>query len=724
MAEDRDTSWVTAVVPRMALSVLAAFCLASGEWTAPLTAFAQQCAEDDECTVQYTCQDEVCKGTPKQDGTACRLEDPCGTFSCQNGQCVPNATSPPGTICLELEPPFQSWTCQEFPAPIYVICEPPPIDCDDGNACTVDFVVHPFEECSHIQIECNTDCSTAECNPQTGCVNRQPANEGGACDDGNVCNGTDHCQAGECVGGLISATPSLTPSTSTTGSPTATRSQTPTPSRTGTTGAAASPTATRTITPSPTTSTTPAGTPACGTDCTGDGKVTVDDVVRLVAGNCPAQPDPTQADLILAVSGVLDTCAEEEPTPTTTATQSATPSTTVSTTPSPSPVPATPTQSATGTATITASPSPSLTTTATPTRTASGTVSADPTITGTAAASPTVTDTPSTPIIPNVPERAAGTIEASNGVFLSISRIFGLVVGIGAGGGSGSSIASPQAPSAACEEGTLSAVPANLFDCLFANAAPVFEVTMTDCKVTGAGATLIGNGSLSITGSPGDDCLSIPQQSTLDVPSVTLEASASTGSTTLTVTDVTTQLTLLDPVQDCNYERFLLQQLQGTVGIVTRDAAQNEYSSAATFTNSDLEITVTQYNAACVPVVFTTTVNGGVEITAGNLTPFTGQFSPYVIADDASSGTDVINVSGVMNSVCLGGSAEFVTATPLLTTIGAPCPHGGAILVTLTGNTDRVTYTATGGVDIDEGNNGGEPDQHFNSCLELSPCSN
>lgn len=52
----------------------------------------------------------------------------------------------------------------------------PPLNCDDGNACTDD-----------------------ACDPAIGCVNTPGS--GRACDDGNACTTGDSCEAGVCVGG-------------------------------------------------------------------------------------------------------------------------------------------------------------------------------------------------------------------------------------------------------------------------------------------------------------------------------------------------------------------------------------------------------------------------------------------------------------------------------------------------------------------------------------------
>jgi hypothetical protein len=45
------------------------------------------------------------------------------------------------------------------------------------------------------------------------------------------------------------------------------------------------------------------------------------------------------------------------------------------------------------------------------------------------------------------------------------------------------------------------------------------------------------------------------------------------------------------------------------------------------------------------------------------------------------------------------------------------------VLVTANGVTDRITYTGTGGVQIDRGNNGGAPDESYGTCVGLHACA-
>jgi hypothetical protein len=48
------------------------------------------------------------------------------------------------------------------------------------------------------------------------------------------------------------------------------------------------------------------------------------------------------------------------------------------------------------------------------------------------------------------------------------------------------------------------------------------------------------------------------------------------------------------------------------------------------------------------------------------------------------------------------------------------CPSAGVLLMSARGVTDRASFTASGGVNLDFGNNGGT-DQSFTSCNDLAP---
>jgi hypothetical protein len=81
-------------------------------------------------------------------------------------------------------------------------CVHDPIDCDDGDVCTED-TCDPASGCAHQDVDCshlNDACHVGECNAGSGACEALPANEGGSCDDENVCTENDICTGGVCGG--------------------------------------------------------------------------------------------------------------------------------------------------------------------------------------------------------------------------------------------------------------------------------------------------------------------------------------------------------------------------------------------------------------------------------------------------------------------------------------------------------------------------------------------
>jgi len=76
-----------------------------------------------------------------------------------------------------------------------------PLNCQDGDICTND-VCDPNAGCVFSAVDCNDDnaCTLDACFPQIGCQNAVVDN-GSACTDSNVCNGTELCQDGICEPG-------------------------------------------------------------------------------------------------------------------------------------------------------------------------------------------------------------------------------------------------------------------------------------------------------------------------------------------------------------------------------------------------------------------------------------------------------------------------------------------------------------------------------------------
>jgi len=139
------------------------------------TGIAAACTTDAECSDGNGCNGiETCVASVCQPGTPLNCQDvnPCSVDSCDPtlGVCrhvaLPDGSSCGGTICTGLA------VCMGG------LCKPGTgLDCNDGIVCTAD-----------------------TCDPVTGCQHT-PIPNGGACSDGDPCNGTETCQAGVCTPG-------------------------------------------------------------------------------------------------------------------------------------------------------------------------------------------------------------------------------------------------------------------------------------------------------------------------------------------------------------------------------------------------------------------------------------------------------------------------------------------------------------------------------------------
>ena len=135
-----------------------------------------------QCSVDVTVSAPGCAG-PKPG-------DPCHAETCVAGACVPGVLNGPcddGDPCTDNDTCVggvcqgQPKICPATPCTTAGVCVAghcvggTPVNCDDGNPCTVD-----------------------TCDPVRGCV--QTPRNSGLCDDGDACTTGDHCVAGQCVG--------------------------------------------------------------------------------------------------------------------------------------------------------------------------------------------------------------------------------------------------------------------------------------------------------------------------------------------------------------------------------------------------------------------------------------------------------------------------------------------------------------------------------------------
>jgi hypothetical protein len=177
----------------------------------PLT--GTECGDGNVCTLADHCEEGVCVGTP----ISCDDNDPCTKDLCDpTGGCdYQFATAPcddgnpctAGDICVEGE-------CQGTELSCDCLMD---ADCDtleDGNACNGTLVCntaklpHVCEVEEGTVVECeaysgeNDDCLANTCDTATGECELLPANEGTACDHGNLCIVGESCLAGLCQGGV------------------------------------------------------------------------------------------------------------------------------------------------------------------------------------------------------------------------------------------------------------------------------------------------------------------------------------------------------------------------------------------------------------------------------------------------------------------------------------------------------------------------------------------
>ncbi len=178
---------------------------------------AAPCDDGNTCTTGDKCSKGLCKGV----GTICNDNNPCTDDSCgPDGGClfVPNSMPcEDGNACTTGDQ-CVGGACSGTGM----------IDCDDGEGCTKDWCL-PVGGCQHMALDVactdsnactqGDQCAAGKCvpgqpvqcddgNPCTldlcdviaGCAH---AAVGGACDDGNPCTLSDACMDGKCVAGAM-----------------------------------------------------------------------------------------------------------------------------------------------------------------------------------------------------------------------------------------------------------------------------------------------------------------------------------------------------------------------------------------------------------------------------------------------------------------------------------------------------------------------------------------
>ena len=143
----------------------------------------------------------VCEISPVNESVACDDGDLCTqNDACGSGSCLGVAVD-----CTGLGDVCNTASCN----PATGLCELAPANdgtpCNDNNACTL-LDICGNGSCSGSPINCSfldDVCLLGICDPSSGICQALPGDEGGTCDDGDLCTETDVCTSGVCVGAPI-----------------------------------------------------------------------------------------------------------------------------------------------------------------------------------------------------------------------------------------------------------------------------------------------------------------------------------------------------------------------------------------------------------------------------------------------------------------------------------------------------------------------------------------
>ncbi len=455
-------------------------------------------------------------------------------------------------------------------------------------------------------------------------------------------------------------------------------------------------------------------------DGNGDGRVSAADLIallRILAGGTPAggadanqDGSITATDLAATAANLFD-CADfttpvSNGTPTASATATRAPPVTSTHTASATPLVSS-TATATGAASPTATPSRSPTASATASLTAPATPSATATASFTGAATPTATTsrTPTATLgAPGPAEALAGSsVAVANGMGVIPAVITALVSGLQFGE---ALVYEPDVGGAAgaCPLGGTATR-----SCTTGAGSVTLNLALDDCRVATA------SGSVAIDPPPLRAAPEVTLQGTGFCPTAVLPPwMASVGleavfrdpqaATLLTATADLTGTINPQIGGSCRATGAALA-VTGTLRATFGDGI----SASLTFNNIGIGVSIAAFNAQCVPVNYTMTLNGPATIAveaagAGAATatlPFEVMFTNLVVKQDATSNPTKTEIDGGLSAGCAGGMATLDTVQPLEQLVGASCPGGGKLKISAGMTQSQVFYLPGGKVGID-----------------------
>ena len=192
------------------------------------------------------------------------------------------------------------------------------------------------------------------------------------------------------------------------------------------------------------------------------------------------------------------------------------------------------------------------------------------------------------------------------------------------------------------------------------------------------------------------------------------------GSVTTTMDLTITATPPLVALVTCGFNSYTFS-MDGSVATVGSGVDEQ-----VVFSNYRMDLAFSVFDAGCVPTEFSGELSGGVNF-VDNEDPtesFSMNVDSLMVTKTAVTGGDAFEIDGtvtIVDSACFSGSLLFDTTTPLFFPDGeAVCPVSGEIDIT-GAVTGTVTYTAGGGIDIDEGSDG-SVDQSFDDCEDAEAC--
>lgn len=161
------------------------------------------CSPLDACHVAGTCDPSTgtCSSPSAPDGTTCDDGSLCTQAdSCVSGTCT--GSNP--VVCTASSPCHVAGTCDPSTGACSDPVAPDGTSCNDGDLCTQVDVCQAGSCTGTTPVMCGPSDAchlSGTCDPGTGTCDSPIGNEGGACDDGDLCTQNDACASGTCLGG-------------------------------------------------------------------------------------------------------------------------------------------------------------------------------------------------------------------------------------------------------------------------------------------------------------------------------------------------------------------------------------------------------------------------------------------------------------------------------------------------------------------------------------------